>query len=36
MVYIYLQAAYYHLNVNVTKENLLAVGFSTVPMVFVV
>ncbi len=27
MVYIYLPAAYYHLNLDVTKENLLAAGF---------
>ncbi len=30
MVYIYLPAAYYHLNLDVTKENLLAAGFSDV------
>ncbi len=36
MVYIYLHAAYYHLNMDVTKENLLAAGFSAVPAVFLV
>ncbi len=36
MVYIYLPAAYYHLNVDVTKENLLVAGFSAVPAVFLV
>ncbi len=36
MVYIYLPAAYYHLNLNVTKESLLAAGFSAVPAVFLV
>ena len=34
MVYIYLPVAYYHLNLDVTKENLLAAGFSAVPAVF--
>ncbi len=34
MVYIYLPAAYYHLTLDVTKENLLAEGFSAVPAVF--
>ncbi len=28
MVYIYLPAAYYHLKLDVTKDNLLAAGFS--------
>ncbi len=36
MVDIYLPAAYYHLNLDVTKENLLAAGFSAVPAVFLV
>ncbi len=36
MVHIYLPAAYYHLNLDVTKENLLAAGFSAVPAVFLV
>ncbi len=36
MVYIYVPAAYYHLNLDVTKENLLAAGFSAVPAVFLV
>ena len=36
MVYIYLPAAYYHLNLDVTKENLLAAGFSAVSAVFLV
>ena len=36
MVYIYLPVAYYHLNLDVTKANLLAVGFSAVPGVFLV
>ena len=36
MVYIYLPAAYYNLNLDVTKENLLAAGFSAVPAVFLV
>ena len=27
MVYIYLPVAYYHLNLDVTKENLLTAGF---------
>ena len=36
MVYIYLPAAYYYLNLGVTKENLLAAGFSAVPAVFLV
>ena len=36
MVYIYLLAAYCHLNLDVTKENLLVVGFSAVPAVFLV
>ena len=36
MVYIYMPAAYYHLNLDVTKENLLAEGFSAVPAVFLV
>ena len=35
MVYIYLPAAYYHRNLDVTKENLAA-GFSAVPAVFLV
>ncbi len=34
MVYVYLPAAYHHLNLDVTKDNLLAVGFSAVPAVF--
>ena len=33
MVYIYLPVAYYHLYLDVTKENLLA-GFSAVPATF--
>ncbi len=36
MVYIYLPAVYYHLNLDVTIENLLAAGFSAVPVVFLV
>ncbi len=36
MVYIYLPVAYYHLNLDVIKENLLAAGFSAVPEVFLV
>ncbi len=36
MVYIYLPADYYHLNLDVTKENLLKAGFSAVPEVFLV
>ncbi len=36
MVYMYLSAAYYHLNLDVTKEYLLAAGFSAVPAVFLV
>ena len=36
MVHIYLPVAYYHLNSDVTKENLLAAGFSAVPAVFLV
>ncbi len=36
MVHIYLPAAYYHLKLDVTKENLLAAGFSAVPAVFLV
>ncbi len=36
MVYIYLPAAYYHLNLDVKKENLLVAGFSHVPSVFLV
>ncbi len=36
MVYIYFSAAYYHLNLDVTKENLLATGFSAGPAVFLV
>ncbi len=36
MVYIYLPAAYYQINLDVTKENLLAAGFSAVPAVFLV
>ncbi len=31
MVYIYLPAVYYHLNLDVTKENLLAAGFFRCP-----
>ncbi len=31
-----LPAAYYHLNLDVTKENLLAAGVSAVPAVFLV
>ena len=31
MIYVYLPAAYYHLNLDVAIENLLAVGFSAVP-----
>ncbi len=36
MVYIYLPTAYYHLNLDVTKESLLAAGFSAVPAVLLV
>ncbi len=36
MVYIYLPAPYYHLNLDVTKESLLAAGFSAVPAAFLV
>ncbi len=36
MVYIYLPAAYCHLILDFTKENMLAVGFSAVPAVFLV
>ncbi len=36
MVYIYVPAAYYYLNLDVTKVNLLAAGFSAVPAVFLV
>ncbi len=36
MVYIYLPAAYYHLNLDVRKEDLLAAGFSAVPAFFLV
>ncbi len=36
MVYICLPAAYYHLNLDVTKENLLAAGMSAVPAAFLV
>ncbi len=36
MVHIYLPAVYYHLNLDVTKENLLAAGFFAVPAVFLV
>ena len=36
MVYIYLPPAYYQINLDVTKENLLAAGFSAVPAVFLV
>ncbi len=36
MVHISLSAAYSHLNLVVTKENLLAAGFSAVPAVFLV
>ncbi len=36
MVYIYLPATYCHLNLDVTKANLLAAGFSAVPAVFLV
>ncbi len=36
MIYVYLPAIYYHLNLDVTKGSLLAVGFSTVPAVFLV
>ncbi len=34
--YIYFPVAYYHLNLDVAKENLLAAGFSAVPAVFLV
>ncbi len=34
MVYVYLPAVYYHLNLDVTKWTLLAEGFSAVPAVF--
>ncbi len=33
MVYIYLPVAYYHLNLDVTKDNLLAAEFSAVPVI---
>ncbi len=36
MLYIYLSAIYYHLNLDVTKGSLLAAGFSAVPVVFLV
>ncbi len=37
MVCIYFPAVYdHHLNLDVTKENLLAAGFSAVPAVFLV
>ncbi len=36
MVYIYLRAAYYHLNLDVIKGNLLAAGFSIVSAVCLV
>ncbi len=36
MVYTYLPVPYYHLNLDVTKENLVAAGFSAVPAVFLV
>ncbi len=36
LVYIYFPVAYYHFNLDVTKENLLAAGFSAVPAVFLV
>ncbi len=36
MVYIYLPAPYYYLILDVTKENLLAAGFSAVPAVILV
>ncbi len=36
MVYIYLPVAYQHFNLDITKENLLAAGFSAVPAVFLV
>ncbi len=36
MVYIYLLMAYYHLNLDVTKDNLLVAGFPAVPAVFLV
>ncbi len=36
MVYIYLPVAYFHLNLDVTKANLLPAGFSAVPAVFLV
>ncbi len=35
-IHIYMPVAYYHLNLDVTKENLLAAGFSAVPAVFLV
>ncbi len=35
-VYIYLPVGYYHLNLDVIKENLLAAGFSAVPVFFLV
>ncbi len=35
-MYIYFPAAYYRLNLYVIKENLLAAGFSAVPVVFLV
>ena len=36
MVYIYLPAAYYHLKLDATNDNLLTAGFSAVPAVFLV
>ncbi len=36
MVYIYLPASYYQINLDVTKDNLLAAGFSAVPAVVLV
>ena len=36
MVYIYLPAIYYHLNLDVTKGSLLATGLTAVPVVFLV
>ncbi len=36
MVYMYLPGAYYHHNLDVTKENLMAAEFSAVTVVFLV
>ncbi len=36
MVYIYLPAAYYHLNLDITKANLLVAGSCAAPVAFLV